>query len=562
MRRTPLLVAALLDLSMVTFALRHRLAELDADNLRIKVYYMNLESRVGRAECMQQQLDALTTHASHFGFDLSISRFPAVAFSERCVDFPTCFEEVPSCFPSGYGWAGPGKNEPNTTEAIRHAMRGKFGCRCSHLKALQQGLSELSDFDYLLLLEDDVFLAPSFLEDLDKLFANFHDHWSMVAIDTFDTRSKEFPEHDDISPEMTRGLPIRSMSASQSLYWGSHAWLFNRDHLPLFLDWYQASPATNTDWINKLPRPLDVGFWAYNPGSVQQSQFVRDEDRANVKTCAQAPASDISFRLRSRGASSSSHARRALPSVTQRQVVVHGMVSEDAIATLNMITEFLEKPSGVVLCRNRTASSCGGVSFTDASWIWDKPKLSDVVAVVVVRHPFDLIEERRKLFLGDDLPCGPECQRRCEQNLNSAVDVVSCKWDANVFAYSWLETAGIFHDVVVVRYEDVLRYPRLVAKNIGESVGLPLATNLQARLSASFLEKPAGVSLDRLEYRSDDRCSALGAMCRHISKGNLWKYGYHGCENITTAYVEKAYEGRSDMPSFFHSCRDFIDNGY
>lgn len=543
--------------------LQHRVA---ANLPRIKIYYINLGSSSHRRDCMKSQLEPLEQQGPKFGLKVDVQRFPAFNMG-KCSDVTTCMAKYPSCFPSGFGFASHGRMMTNP-ELRTQMVRGVFGDACSHLKVLQQIMeTELDTYDYFLVLEDDVKVSNGLLGSLRDLLSRFPRFWTLIAIDTFASPPRPTPQGDYISENFTHGLPLTSISPSKATYWGSHAWLFNSDNVPLFLRFYEKQPTMNADWYTKIPSPLHMGMWAYNPGALAQLRLADGGAGDNAsESCTKSIQSDIGEMQFTQIAASS-----RLSSEETREVIVLGMEASGVKKVKLAIRQHLEKPLGVKLCHADAGGNCGGVpdKFNLANWSQlsalrgpeEKP-LNQAIAVIVVTHPFTLTTDRwardQPLMCDDDL-----CASSCATMARSHWSFVPCQWNTLTKSARDLSRSDLFRRVLILRQEDVEEFPEMAARKIGKAAGLRAPRKASSNKATFFRETEGEVHsarfLNTMRYESPEDCDRLQAMCASIHRNAMWKYGYHGCQLIVSDYADEAFEAFDEPPAFHTTCSKFMD---
>lgn len=205
--------------------------------------------------------------------------------------------------------------------------------------------------------------------------------------------------------------------------------------------------------------------------------------------------------------------------------------------------------------------------------------LSNTVAVAVVRHPFSLLSKLKgsPFFLdcprntslssilepcdwkepsltvwqrhGSSPPVIPHaaCPRSARYGSpcwHSAVDA----WRSYTRGYLQLRDTGLFDDVLVVRYEDVVQHPTIVAQAIAKAAGRQISHDKDAASQTTLLENADGelddglggnntVTLKQMRqtlrlagYGSDFTCDAIEAVCASLDRPLLFSLGYHGCQ--------------------------------
>lgn len=257
---------------------------------RVKVYYVNVDSSVIRSECIRSQLEPISLEATSKGAVLHFERYSAVTFTS-CKDPASCLVERPECFPTGkVGYIHHGRD--GKPEEKARMIRGVLGNWCSHLIMLRKLLQETSNYDYFLVIEDDVIFRAGFIDSLLALLKEFPHNWHLVTMDTFSNR--HFPEHDTWTGNASRGLPLYALSETKNTYWGAHAWLMSSFTLKGFARWFERTPGIPLDWLTKVPHPPHVGLWAYQPSTLMQRQHVSEEEVNHLPSaCRTVNGSDI-----------------------------------------------------------------------------------------------------------------------------------------------------------------------------------------------------------------------------------------------------------------------------
>lgn len=563
------LTSIILTFAICTSALRHWHVRSDVEPWRIKVYYINMDASVERAACLNSQLNDLEDKGWKYGLNIVSERFPAVSFSDTCKDAASCIADQPSCFPTRTAFASHGKDLSSDEENMR-MIHGVFGDACSHLRVLEKMKDELDDFDYFVVLEDDVGIDEGILENFAKLFGHFPDHWSMITIDSFPWPQRPTPDCDVIPEETSMGLPLSGISATRSTYWGSQAWLFNADKVPLFFNFYADLPLMNADWYTKVPRPLHLGMWGFTPGQMQQMRFVDTGLQARLTSVCSGDGvikSDIAEMALNRDRDRERRLSVMRESSPPRELLIFGMKGAGAEWVQALVHEKIEKPLGVVLCDTSTGKSCGGVSaqLPPKQWGEKLSQYSEAVAIVVVRHPFALVEELRNAGEVHTSVC-PEgdCDAACESDAwyEGLWSGVPCEWSAQMKALGAMSGKGPFHKIVVVRFEDAWEFPNRAITKIAKAVGVSQPPSVVASEVDLEINRQVGkpVQLSSLEYKTEDRCGPLSHMCKNTHQGEMWKYGYHGCQLFHSEYSDAVFENLADKKTYFANCKSFMDD--
>lgn len=310
------------------------------------------------------------------------------------------------------------------------------------------------------------------------------------------------------------------------------------------------------DWLTKLPRPLHLGMWAFNPKKIQQMRFLSDtelrkEDLASV--CAEESDSDIAPGTENIKMPVGLRRVRQTAATLQStsEVVILGMSGSGAKELKNLIRETLEEPRHMKLCTGDVENECGKVRLDFDPERWSElsdlrgkeaASLQEVVALVVVRHPFSVAEE--VMHGSSKQVCGKACQKMCESG--SKWTRSTCQWSANMASYANISKAGIFKRVQFVRYEDIIELPDMVAGRVAQATNAP----------APLKEMKRGTVSDKLEYR-DGHCQQLHDLCSGVDQGKLWEYGYHGCQMYTNSYTKRIFEDLGNTLEFFNNCPEF-----
>ena len=117
-----------------------------------KIYYINLDRRPDRDENIKKEL-------SKIDFDGPVERIPAI--DGRQLNIPSISEDLIT---------SEGKKDAmNKNGGLYYVMTpGAIGCALSHHNIATKVIEEMSNDDYVLILEDDVVLEDNFMDKLKK----------------------------------------------------------------------------------------------------------------------------------------------------------------------------------------------------------------------------------------------------------------------------------------------------------------------------------------------------------------------------------------------------------
>jgi len=117
-----------------------------------KIYYINLDRRPDRDENIKKEIAKLN-------FDGPVERIPAV--DGRELDIPNLSEKLITLEGK--------KDAMNKNGGLYYVMTpGAIGCALSHHNLATKIIEEMSDDQYVLILEDDVVLENNFMEQINK----------------------------------------------------------------------------------------------------------------------------------------------------------------------------------------------------------------------------------------------------------------------------------------------------------------------------------------------------------------------------------------------------------
>lgn len=529
--------------------------------IKIKAYYVNMQESTQRSSCMEQQLQRSAEELLSKGIHLEVARWPAVTF-KSCTNTADCMKENPQCFPTGTWTEMYHPSQDNTDDDVK-MMRGVTGNWCSHLQIIKAFEKEAADWDYLFAFEDDVIFTPDFDKSLTDLLDTVPPLWTLVAFDMFGNskRPTEIPK-DQLTDN---GLPLFSISGSKGEYWGAQAWLISAPRLHSFTKWFMELPTMPLDWVPKAPRPLHFGFLAYNPGTALQRRFLEETQTWTLSLpCQNQTISDIR-------ASPNMTLKQNLNFLAQdtdknlkpREVVLLGMQDSGVNYVTKLIKTNLEEANKVELCKTYSASGdCGGVwQHTHPMRLKELPDVlygtrpaehsdfKDAVAVVVVRHPFSIFRSMQHKIL--DMECGSLeesdwLKKPCNYEgaveddtprLNDATCFAEPCWTNLVAAwnsYSWgylYAIQNLFHQVVLVRYEDVLESPKTAMQQIAYNLNVSLPSKIHS--PGTKEDKARKIAkLITSDYKSNYTDAEVDEICSRLNWRLLFMLGYHACRPV------------------------------
>lgn len=565
---------------------------------RILAYVLHRTGPNSTMPCMTAQLEHLSRTVHNLGGALHYEFFPVVKFG-YCNDGASCMEEAPECFPTrSFGRfinRSYGLNSP----------RKMFGDWCSRLKLLDMMGSKNMDFEYYLVFQDDIILAPDFATHLMDLLLRSNHYWDLVAMDTFNVKRTKW--HDRFSPlgaSSNNALPLYSMSSTFQSYQGAHAWVLRAETITRFSDHFRTIPAGPADLVVKVQRPLHHGMWAYQPGAVFRRSNVSSQVLVQAPVQCGGLQTSILMTTRPQMLPRPTMEETQPTSGPVREMILLGMYDSGTKMLLDLIRKNLEIPNRVELCRNYTAwGYCGRIwKHTNPQRVAEfeslrscpgddcekSAPLREAVAVVVVRHPFSLLRSLQKyhydMDCGDEIPspltheCAyknpPEDWMLTAQGGMPRVPRATCgKRDPSVFKPCWPTLMDAwnsyvdgyqkldrhFHKVVLLRYEDVVQFPELAVAKVARAVGLPSPDAVSAvhkalgRVQYNVMDRSGSLlKLELPEYGANFTCSELDQVCARLNKNLVFQHGYHGCQRFWPAYDElirhgATYAKREDM---------------
>lgn len=482
--------------------------------LRIRAYFVNVDGSEAREACMADQLAHVQTHAAKLGAFIDFARFPAVTF-KTCNDTESCKRERPECFPEGRSaYIDHGADGQGDREAFARVVRGVLANACSHLKVLSRMLEEEGAYDYFMLFEDDTIFKPNFVSVLVSFLRSFPNFWNLVALDTFAGQAAKILPSNDHFFTFPDGSQLYSISATRDTYWGAHAWLLSGQHLGRFAEHYQSSPSLPVDWFPKVPHSRHMGMWSLQSGALSQRDVVTKDDASLlIPSCRSIAGSDLVMGAGNNKLQEGNHtlvtSLMRKPSIKQelvrvpQELAVLGMTHAAVPMLRHLVHEHLEVAFNVSLCRNICASL---PAWTSPENILQRGDLNGVVGVVVVRHPFSLVEDAR------EAPANAEEYAARAQNWNEMIS-------------SYLALKQRFHRLRVLRYEDLLENPSFVLAQLAQELGLPKPSAGRQQSLASI---PTQLRRDSVRNMT---CADVAGLCRTLDRTLLYGFGYHGCQD-------------------------------
>lgn len=542
--------------------------------VKIKAYFVNTPESKARASCMNRQLSRVQDNFLQRGVHLEFARWPAVMFN-TCTTVEECAVEHPSCFPAGT-WTTISHPARSSHDSETQMMRGVIGNWCAHLKMIVNFKEEAADWDYLLAFEDDVILTSDFETSLFKLLDSVPPLWTLVSFDTWADGFQDIDLPEDKLYDS--GLQLFGMSGVKGNFWGAQAWMISAPRAWRFAQWYMSLPTMPLDWIPKAPRPMDLGFLAYSPGTALQQRFVaKNVSETLPETCKEESVSDIRKTSQSKLDSLGEKATAVPEDQSKpREVIILGMYNAGTSLMTHLIRENLEKPNKVQLCHDLTADGqCGGVwKHTHPSRISKShamlhdlrrnlPELSEAIAVVVVRNPFSLIQSLRNRH--HDMDCGdvseghdwtrapcylhehpqaklstPRLSRSTCHDSNESDEpcwknVVSA-W--NSYSYDYLYSIqSLFHKVIFVRYEDIVLDPRPVLEQIAFSANVHMPPKVR-EVTNGDLRSSALQKLSSEDFMSEYTHNQRHHVCEQLNLQVVYTLGYGACRPVAHKMVQ------------------------
>lgn len=384
---------------------------------RIRLFYLNADSKPNRRECMKQQLQSVKDQMRAAGATLSFSRFPKVSFAS-CYDVQSCMQERPECFP---------EQAVVTLERDASVLREVLGEWCTRLQLLDSARSNTSDWDYFLLLDDDLLIGEGFASTVIQFLQKRPSLWNLVAIDT--AAASPHSEHALVADDaFADDLPLFSISATRNAYPGGHAWLVNTQYMQRFVNAYKEAPAMRVEDFVKAPRDLHVAMWAFEPRLLRKTAHISHSEKyAFHPACAAAdplPQQTDSYisdvvddeRTDDPLVSLAQSVVSVQEQARDQELVVLGMPGTSSRFVVSLIQEILEEQIGRRLCADEEGTGhCGGVSReTHISRIKEVDellmtshgrRLNATTAVVVVRHPFGLAQYMHSSTTSTSVKC-------------------------------------------------------------------------------------------------------------------------------------------------------------
>lgn len=526
--------------------------------LRVKAFYIT-GANADPTE-LEEQLRGEAESLSATGGSLQYEPFAEIPLS--CSDGLSCLKEKPECFhTSAVGLRSDGV-QMGTDD---------FVAWCSQIMLLKHIADHpSSDADYVLVLQKGAKLIGGLRDGYHQVLSKFPGHdWTLVSLGTHSTCEKSEIEQNMISPQMHSISPIRGA------YLGGQGWLIRVERVARLVRHLTSLPASALDEALKMPHPMHLAMWAYQHGAVSDS---------GATTLATAGVlHPVGLRqLPDTGVSQT----RDKP----REVLIFGMYNTGSKVITDLIRDNLAWPSRVKLCKNYTAwGYCGRIwKHTHPDRVAelaqlrqcsdpgceDYEDLRETVAVVIVRHPFSLIRSVQvhhydlqctttdsQSFAEVDLPCHykepADWWMHWDQKGMPRLRAAPCAspdsnpcwgsipeaWNSYIAGVKRLR--NYFHDVVLVRYEDVDEYPRLSLLPIADAVGVPRPDAVKTTDRAmGWPQNNANGregSLQKLslpDYGANFTCLEMSKICAKLDRQALFELGYHGCQHSWPGYRE------------------------
>jgi GR25 family glycosyltransferase involved in LPS biosynthesis len=149
-----------------------------------KIYYINLDRRPERNEHTLKEI-------SKINYNCPVERISAV--DGKTLDI----KNLSNKFITNEGI----NNALNPTKGVYHLLSsGSIGCALSHLNVYDKIIEEMSDDEYALILEDDIYVTPEFntklneninkMPKFDILFLGYHIYINSVQYNTYGVPNK------------------------------------------------------------------------------------------------------------------------------------------------------------------------------------------------------------------------------------------------------------------------------------------------------------------------------------------------------------------------------------
>jgi len=210
----------------------------------MKIFYINLQERTDRKEYMEKMLTDL---------NLEYERFDAVRVSPEVIKskYKTFYD---NCVPRFKKYIN-----SKDKDVIKRGI-GAFGCYMSHIK-IHQIMEEQNDSPYII-LEDDVIITQSTLDELYIVMKELKDDWDMIRSTWYSTSKLN----------KMKGVNFESKFAKNSSYvhhgyGGTHFTVFNdaKTIMNYLLDehLFSIDAVYCTDRLNVYQKKLDVNIYTF-----------------------------------------------------------------------------------------------------------------------------------------------------------------------------------------------------------------------------------------------------------------------------------------------------------
>eukprot|EP00746_Dinoflagellata_sp_MGD_P147161 gnl/MRDRNA2_/MRDRNA2_79540_c0_seq1.p1 gnl/MRDRNA2_/MRDRNA2_79540_c0~~gnl/MRDRNA2_/MRDRNA2_79540_c0_seq1.p1 ORF type:complete len:622 (-),score=87.86 gnl/MRDRNA2_/MRDRNA2_79540_c0_seq1:15-1880(-) len=564
--------------------------EKTATPITIEAFFINIISSTQRADCMNRQLSQIADLFKTAGVNFIHHRYPGVEPTQSSIEEALKSPQMAQCFPSN--------KVANLTHpgADINEWKGVLGNTCAHMKLVDMLSGRKSQqADYYMMFEDDVVFNPeNFVSSVVDFVKNDKGHYTLLALDTFQAiwhkgqvvnsvNKKEFMSWDPPKGERATGeLDIYSFSSAWG-YWGAHSWLLPRTRLAQFRQHMHVRPTAPLDWYPKMRSQHHISFMAFQTNSVRQFRFADQaftDMAALPKSCLEMSVSDIVPPANE--AKTFSKIVKNEPQVAPKndllgpdnEVIILGMYDTGTNLFHNLLVHNIEEVHNVSLCKDYSGwAYCGQVwKHTHPSRLAEAQKFrqgkygnngdfKSATAVVIVRHPFSLIESIRS-GQNYDVDCGnfalddtcmyitPTGQRLKNQAGNSRVENPICVpgeqacWPSmaaawNSYTEGYLKTLpDLFKHVEILRYEDIVELPQDTMQRLGVDLEMDLDfTNWTPQdAHAKKLGGDHASSLKKLQARdygakySEEEKQQL---CAQLDHGLMNTLGYKGCHDAT-----------------------------
>lgn len=219
-------------------------------------------------------------------------------------------------------------------------------------------------------------------------------------------------------------------------------------------------------------------------------------------------------------------------------------------------------------------------------------EFSDTVAVAVVRHPFSLLgnvldgvyylkcDESTKMSRllnpctystpvdnwADRSAGSPSLPRavchQAQQDNGGCWVSAADAWLSYSRGYELLKCNGLFHDVLIVRFEDVIQHPEAIAESIAVAAGMQLTSRRQLSPRKRQQLKPLREKLKTMASGTRFTCPELEVLCNKLQRPLMASLGYHGCEKGWAGYhylVHRMNVSEDNMRDVMNAMRHWPD---